>query len=246
MKIAVVFAAALLSGCALIPVQDTTLRNANGSSITCKQVGRGVASYWVGKSVYDDCIAKAQAQGYTLSPAAIPQVSAAPVAPPQASAAPDGSPRVSAAQGVAVVQRDTAQTDTQFYSPMILVAPFPLADRSLWGTGKWTDPEVFRPFRDFRCDGISVVEMMMRGKLQSDGKLKIEVKGGFDSLPGHDKRADMKMELLNGDTLVGVGYSNQLKAPEGKRKNFGFDFYTPAGELQPTTHLRITFTDYDD
>jgi hypothetical protein len=42
------------------------LRNADGSSITCKQVGRGIVSYGVGKSIYEDCIAKAQAQGYKV------------------------------------------------------------------------------------------------------------------------------------------------------------------------------------
>ncbi len=54
----------LISGCAAIPVQQTTLINANGGSVTCKQVGRGIVSYGVGKSIYEDCIAKAKAQGY--------------------------------------------------------------------------------------------------------------------------------------------------------------------------------------
>jgi hypothetical protein len=54
----------LLCGCAAIPVQERTLVNASGGSVTCKEVGRGVASYWVGKSIYEDCVAKAQAQGY--------------------------------------------------------------------------------------------------------------------------------------------------------------------------------------
>jgi hypothetical protein len=53
-----------LVGCATIPVQETTLRNANGGSVTCKQVGRGIVSYGVGKSLYQDCIAKAHADGY--------------------------------------------------------------------------------------------------------------------------------------------------------------------------------------
>jgi hypothetical protein len=53
-----------LTGCAAIPVQETTLRNANGGTVTCKQVGRGIVSYGVGKSLYDDCIAKAHADGY--------------------------------------------------------------------------------------------------------------------------------------------------------------------------------------
>jgi hypothetical protein len=54
----------LLTGCAAIPVQETTLRNANGGTVTCKQTGRGLVSYEVGKSIYEDCIAKAHADGY--------------------------------------------------------------------------------------------------------------------------------------------------------------------------------------
>lgn len=53
-----------LAGCAAIPVQHTTLVNASGGSVTCKQVGRGIVSYGVGKSIYEDCIAKAKSQGY--------------------------------------------------------------------------------------------------------------------------------------------------------------------------------------
>ncbi len=52
-----------LVGCAAIPVQQTTLVNGNGGSTTCKQVGRGLVSYSSGKSIYQDCIAKAKAQG---------------------------------------------------------------------------------------------------------------------------------------------------------------------------------------
>jgi hypothetical protein len=57
-------ASALISGCATIPVQQTTLVNKSGGTVTCKQVGRGVVSYGVGKSIYEDCIAKAKEQGY--------------------------------------------------------------------------------------------------------------------------------------------------------------------------------------
>jgi hypothetical protein len=54
----------LTASCAAIPVQQTTLVNANGGSVNCKQVGRGVVSCGVGKSIYEDCVAKAKAQGY--------------------------------------------------------------------------------------------------------------------------------------------------------------------------------------
>lgn len=64
LKFAFSAAAVLLAGCAAIPVQQTTLVNVNGGSVTCKEVGRGIISYGVGKSIYNDCIAKAHADGY--------------------------------------------------------------------------------------------------------------------------------------------------------------------------------------
>jgi hypothetical protein len=66
MKIAVFAATAvvMLGGCALIPVQDQTLKNDAGASIICHQVGRGVVSYWVGKSSFESCVEKARAEGY--------------------------------------------------------------------------------------------------------------------------------------------------------------------------------------
>ena len=64
MKVAGIAVLVLLSGCAAIPVQETTLGNDNGGSVTCKQVGRGIVSYGVGKSIYEKCIDKAHADGY--------------------------------------------------------------------------------------------------------------------------------------------------------------------------------------
>lgn len=64
MRHSIVFVLVLIAGCAAIPVQETTLRSANGGTVTCKQVGRGVISYGVGKSIYEDCITKAHAQGF--------------------------------------------------------------------------------------------------------------------------------------------------------------------------------------
>jgi hypothetical protein len=56
--------AAMLSGCAFVPVQEQTLKNANGGTITCKQVGTGLISSSVGKSRFDECVANAKANGY--------------------------------------------------------------------------------------------------------------------------------------------------------------------------------------
>lgn len=54
----------MLSGCAFVPVQEQTLKNANGGAINCKQVGTGLVSSSVGKSRFDECVANAKANGY--------------------------------------------------------------------------------------------------------------------------------------------------------------------------------------
>jgi hypothetical protein len=64
MRVILICALVLVSGCAAIPVQETTLRNANGGTVTRNQTGRGVVSYGVGKSIYEKCIDKAHADGY--------------------------------------------------------------------------------------------------------------------------------------------------------------------------------------
>jgi hypothetical protein len=55
---------AMLGACAHVPVEQTTLRNANGGTTTCSLEGRGLVSYEVGKSRYDNCVTKANGNGY--------------------------------------------------------------------------------------------------------------------------------------------------------------------------------------
>jgi hypothetical protein len=56
--------ALLLGACVHVPVEQTTLRNASGATTTCNLVGRGLVSYEVGKSRYDDCVNNAHSAGY--------------------------------------------------------------------------------------------------------------------------------------------------------------------------------------
>ena len=56
--------ATLASGCMLQQIQETTLKNASGGTVTCKQTGGGLVSGPVGKSRYNSCIEKAHADGY--------------------------------------------------------------------------------------------------------------------------------------------------------------------------------------
>ena len=62
--IILVAAMATLCACAHVPVEQTTLRNANGGTTTCSLEGRGLVSYELGKSRYDGCVTKAHGDGY--------------------------------------------------------------------------------------------------------------------------------------------------------------------------------------
>jgi hypothetical protein len=170
---------------------------------------------------------------------------------------------INATQGVTNVSNGPAE----FHSPMVLDAPFPLTDREQWGsgnwsepgifpltgrepggTGNWSDPAILQQLRDYRCDGLTILQMQMRGELHSDGSLEVQVKGKIDAIKGHDKRVDMKFDFINGDVVGATGHSASLKAPEKKVRDFSFKFTIPAAvvQSQPPTHLRVTFSDYDD
>jgi hypothetical protein len=157
------------------------------------------------------------------------------------------SAQITASQGVAPVQGKNALIDTQYHSPMVLTIPFPPDVRGHWGNGKWTDPSILQQLRDFRCDGIAIANMQVRSTLDSN-KLMVQIKGKFDSIRGHDKRVDMKLEFLSDDAVIGVGYAEKLKAPEGEDKHFSAILNFPANHVQDRTptHVRITFSDYDD
>jgi hypothetical protein len=53
-----------VTGCFAVAVQETTLRNASGTTVTCKQTGTGLVSGPMGKQHYQDCIDKAHTDGY--------------------------------------------------------------------------------------------------------------------------------------------------------------------------------------
>jgi hypothetical protein len=56
--------AALASGCMFQQIQETTLKNASGGTVTCKETGGGLISGPVGKNRYNSCIEKAHSDGY--------------------------------------------------------------------------------------------------------------------------------------------------------------------------------------
>jgi hypothetical protein len=61
------FTSMILSACAFIPIQHTTVSEPSGGSVTCTQRGAGIVSFWVGKYKYDTCMEDAKVMGDGLS-----------------------------------------------------------------------------------------------------------------------------------------------------------------------------------
>lgn len=157
------------------------------------------------------------------------------------------SAQITASQGVTPVQSNRTSVESPYHSPMVLTIPLPPDARDVWGRDKWTDSRTFQHLRDFRCDGIAITDMQLRSAMSSK-RLRVEIKGKFDSIRGRDKRVDMKLEFLSDDEVIGVGYADKLKAPEAKDRQFtiGLDFRDTRVQNRTPTHVRITFSDYDD
>lgn len=157
-------------------------------------------------------------------------------------------PQIRAMQGTVTTEAASGTDASEFHSPMVLSLPFPLADHALWKAQTWTDPNVFLALRDYRCDGITIQELQMRGTPRPGGVLAVAVRGRFKTARGQDKLVEIKVELLNGDTVAAVRRSDGLKASEGRLRSFDFDFEIPAELVHedPATRMRVTFTDRDD
>ena len=156
--------------------------------------------------------------------------------------------QITATQGVSTRQDTTPLSDTLFQTAMVLTGPFPLANRSLWGSSRWTDPDIFQQFADYRCDGIAITKMQMRGTLRKDRRLQIHVKGELESVAPHDKRVNMYFALLNDDEVIAIEFTKIQEAPAGAVKSFQVEFDMPTDRIreQPPTRLRISFHDHDD
>lgn len=129
-----------------------------------------------------------------------------------------------------------------FYSPMILTAPFPLADRKLWGNPAWSNKDLMDPISRYRCDNVAISDLQMRGDSLPNGDLHVLIKGKLENRYGHDRRITLKFELLNGDSVVSTNETPPLKANDDDKTRYKYDFNVPASAIvdAPATRMRIT------
>jgi hypothetical protein len=130
-------------------------------------------------------------------------------------------------------------------SPMELRFPLAVVDRSFWGEG-----EVRRdPIAKFVCDGVSYRDFSTEAAQPREGKVRITFRLLLYDEPGIDKRVDLSIGLLRGDTVIGAAVLKNVKVGERKRVPKEMTIELPTSEIDgvsPAPVVRLTTVVRDD
>jgi len=130
-------------------------------------------------------------------------------------------------------------------SPMELRFPLAVADSSFWGVG-----EVRRdPISKYVCDGVSYRDFSTEAAKPHDGKLKITFRVLLYDEPGIDKRVDLSIAVLRGETIAGSAVLKNLKVGERKLVPKEMTIELPSSEIEgvsPAPVVRLTTVVRDD
>ncbi len=130
-------------------------------------------------------------------------------------------------------------------SPMELRFPLAVADRSQWGVG-----EVRRdPIAKYICEGVSYRDFSTEAAQPRDGKVKVTFRLLLYDEPGIDKRVDLSIGVLHGDTVIGSAVLKNLKVGERKSVTKEMTIELPSSEIDgvsPAPVVRLTTVVRDD
>jgi hypothetical protein len=130
-------------------------------------------------------------------------------------------------------------------SPMELRFPLAVANRSFWGEG-----EVRRdPISKYVCEGVSYRDFSTEAAKPRDGKIRVTFRVLLYDEPGIDKRVDLSIGVLRGDTVIGAAVLKNLKVGERKLVPKEMTIELPSSELDghsPAPAVRLTTVVRDD
>lgn len=145
-------------------------------------------------------------------------------------------------------QGDQSADPTEFHSPMVLEAPFAVANPSTWTLKKGSSvmsPDLGQ-LRRFHCDGVSIGMGALHPKEISGDRVETQMDFSIVN-PGHDKFVKVLFELFNGDTKVAETATAPIKAKEGAFVQTKATIVARKADLvaDPLTKIRITMTAWD-
>jgi hypothetical protein len=137
-------------------------------------------------------------------------------------------------------------TGERFKSPMVLEFPLAVADRSLWDAGEVrTNDDISK----YICDGVSFSDFSSEAKKGRDQEVTITFRFVLYDEPGVDKRVDVAIDVVRGETHLGeTGFLKNIKLGEKKHVTKSIDIRTTGTDLeqQPKPTVRLTTVVHDD
>jgi hypothetical protein len=136
----------------------------------------------------------------------------------------------------------TVNDVTHFQSPMVLEIPLETFDSLL--QKQWV------PIEDvprYRCDGVSLQKVRVRGMLRKNGTYGLDVKLETYTVPGKDKWADIQFDLVLDGAILKSELIPQVNAEEDSTRRVSSYLEVPPDKTgspdKPILRLTVTVTD---
>jgi len=107
-------------------------------------------------------------------------------------------------------RKEGAPAGVSFQSPMVLDVPLPALATARDGERLWVED-----LSAFDCRGVSIHQLSLTPALRKDGRVRLDPFLVFHAEAGADARASVRLELLDGDQVVGGWWLRDFSTMEG-------------------------------
>ena len=125
---------------------------------------------------------------------------------------------VTAATAQVVVEAQEKVTTTEYKSPMVLELPLTLGESFARGSIAATQTV---DLSEYVCDGVSLRFFQIEA-LERKKKVDLTIRIGVYNDTNHDKKADVKVQILRGEERLGDAERRNIDAEEGKLRERKF------------------------
>ncbi|HET9300316.1 MAG TPA: hypothetical protein VFO11_10250 [Candidatus Polarisedimenticolaceae bacterium] len=106
--------------------------------------------------------------------------------------------------------KEGAPAGVSFQSPMVLDVPLPGLASARDGEPFWVED-----LSGYDCRGVSIRQLSLTPVLRKDGRVRLDPMFVFHVEPGADTRASVRLELLDGEEVVGGWWLRDFSTEEG-------------------------------
>ncbi len=128
-------------------------------------------------------------------------------------------------------------TGDDFCAPRTMTVPFEAARPARWNT--WVS---VTDLKDNFCNNVAIVELRSKAQKTREGQLLVTFKATTYTRPGHDKKANVTIEVVDGEASLGLTVIQGIDAEEKKNARGGSTLSLPLDRNagQADLELRIS------